>query len=165
MKFREGDPVMHWTYGLGQVVRIEEREISGSTALYYAVKMGALTVWVPADENIESRLRTPTSPAGFKKLLAILAGPGEKLPDDRRERKTRLLELLKDGRAQSLCRIVRDLSQYRSVRALNENDQAMLKQAQGALLGEWGYSLSMSPAQTALEFHRVLAVEPEENVK
>ena len=97
-------------------------------------------------------------------LFAILSGPGENLPDDRHERKTRLLELLKDGRAQSLCRIIRDLSQYRSVRALNENDQAMLKQAQGVLLGEWGYSLSLSPAQAALDFHRVLASEPAENV-
>ena len=164
MEFREGDPVMHWTYGLGQIVRLEEREISGSKALYYAVKMGGLTVWVPADKNLQSRLRTPTSPAGFKKLYAILSGPGETLPDDRHERKTRLLELLKDGRAQSLCRIIRDLSQYRSVRTLNENDQAMLKQAQGVLLGEWGYSLSLSPAQAALEFHRVLASEPAENV-
>jgi RNA polymerase-interacting CarD/CdnL/TRCF family regulator len=34
MSFHEGDAVMHWTYGLGQIVRLEERELFGSKALY-----------------------------------------------------------------------------------------------------------------------------------
>jgi len=123
MNFHEGDPVMHWTYGFGKVIRLEERALSGKNALYYAVQIGDLTVWVPADGELGNRLRPPTPEAGFKKLLAILSSPGEPLPDDRQDRKTRLLELLKDGRAESLCRVIRDLSAYRQVRPLNENDQ------------------------------------------
>ncbi len=156
MNFREGDPVMHWTYGLGKVIRLEERALSGQKSMYYAVKIGDLTVWVPADGNLGSRLRPPTSQAGFKKLLAILSGPGEPLPDDRQERKIHLLELLRDGRAESLCRVIRDLTAYRQVRALNENDQALMKRAQNALLGEWGFALSVTPAQAEVEMHRLL---------
>ena len=33
MNFHEGDPVMHWTYGLGKVVRLEERALSGHNAM------------------------------------------------------------------------------------------------------------------------------------
>lgn len=156
MNFREGDPVMHWTYGLGKVIRLEERALSGQKSMYYAVKIGDLTVWVPADDNLESRLRPPTSQAGFKKLHAILSGPGEPLPDDRQERKIHLLELLRDGRAESLCRVIRDLTAYRQVRPLNENDQALMKRAQNALLGEWGFALSVTPAQAEVEMHRLL---------
>ena len=79
MNFREGDPVMHWTYGFGEVLRLEEREIAGQTTLYYAVQLRDLTVWVPADDNLKSRLRPPTSQARFKRLLAILSGPGQRL--------------------------------------------------------------------------------------
>jgi RNA polymerase-interacting CarD/CdnL/TRCF family regulator len=160
MNFREGDPVMHWTYGFGKVIRLEERALSGQNALYYAVQIGDLTVWVPADDMLGTRLRSPTSKAGFKELRAILSGPGEPLPDDRQDRKTRLLELLKDGRAESLCRVIRDLSAYRQVRPLNENDQALMRRAQNALLGEWGFALSVTPAQAELELHRLLTSVP-----
>jgi RNA polymerase-interacting CarD/CdnL/TRCF family regulator len=85
MNFQEGDPVMHWVYGFGQVVQLEERDISGSRVLYYAVKVRDLTVWVPADGKLDSRLRAPTSQSKFKQLLAILSSPGESLPDDRHE--------------------------------------------------------------------------------
>jgi len=160
MNFHEGDPVMHWTYGFGKVIRLEERALSGQNALYYAVQIGDLTVWVPADDMLETRLRPPTSKAGFKELRAILSEPGEPLPDDRQDRKTWLLELLKDGRAESLCRVIRDLSAYRQVRSLNENDQALMRRAQNALLGEWGFALSVTPAQAELELHRLLTPAP-----
>jgi len=160
MNFHEGDPVMHWTYGFGKVIRLEERTLSGQNTLYYAVQIGDLTVWVPADGKLGSRLRPPTPQAGFKKLLAILSSPGEPLPDDRQDRKTRLLELRKDGRAESLCRVIRDLSAYRQVRPLNENDQALMRRAQNALLGEWGFALSITPAQAELELNRLLTSAP-----
>jgi len=156
MNFHEGDPVMHWTYGFGEVLRLEEREFSGQTTLYYEVQVRDLTVWVPADGNLESRLRPPTPQARFKRLLAILSGPGEPLPDDRQERKLRLQGLLKDGRAESLCRVISSLTSYRQVRPLNENDQALLKRAQNALLGEWGFVLSVTPAQAEIELQRLL---------
>ena len=30
MNFHEGDTVMHWTYGLGQIIKLEERDLYGS---------------------------------------------------------------------------------------------------------------------------------------
>ncbi len=110
MEYNVGDPVMHWTYGLGNVIGIEERDITGQRTLYYAVKIKDLTVWVPADGQVDNRLRPPTSAEEFESLFTILTGPGEQLPDDRQERKLQLVEWLKDGRAKSLCRVIRDLS-------------------------------------------------------
>lgn len=156
MDFHAGDPVMHWTYGFGQIVQLEERSFSGESTLYYAVQIRDLTVWVPADGKLESRLRPPTSGAKFKRLLAILSEPGEPLPDDRLERKARLLELLNDGRAESLCRVIRDLSAHQINHQLNDSDQALLKRAQSALAGEWGFAMSVTPAQAQAEMHRLL---------
>ena len=157
MDFHEGDPVMHWTYGLGRVVRLEERDLSGSNILYYAVQIGDMTVWVPADGKLESRLRPPVTEAGFRKLLGILSGPGTPLPENRQERRTRLLELLKDGRAESLCQIIRDLSASQKIKALNDNERTLLKQSRTALLGEWGFVQSITPAQAELELQRTLS--------
>ena len=160
MEFHEGDPVMHWTYGLGQIIRLEERELAGPKTLYYAVQVGDLMVWVPADGNVDSRLRVPTPQATFRQLLAILSSPGEPLSEDRHERRTHLLELLKESRAESLCRIIRDLYAFQKIKSLNDSDQTILKQARNTLLGEWGFVLSVTPAQAELEMHRLLSPAP-----
>jgi RNA polymerase-interacting CarD/CdnL/TRCF family regulator len=159
MSFYKGDMVMHWTYGIGQIVNLEERVLAGSKTLYYAVQVKDMTVWVPADSDVMSRLRPPTPKFRFQRLLAILSGPSEPLPQDRLERKTRLLELLQDGRPESLCQVVRDLSAYQKQlgKPMNDNDHMILKQSRNTLLGEWGFVLSITRAQAELELHRLLA--------
>ena len=81
MNFHKGDTVMHWTYGIGQIVNLEERALAGSKTIYYEVQVRNMTVWVPADSKVRSRLRTPTSKPRFQRLLAILSSPSEPLPD------------------------------------------------------------------------------------
>ncbi len=162
MNFHTGDTVMHWTYGIGQIVNLEERDLYGSKALYYAVQIRDLTVWVPADNKVGSRLRVPTPKNRFKQMLAVLSGPSEPLPADRLERKNRLLELLKDGRPESLCQLIRDLSAYQrqKVGPMNDNDHLVLKQSRNTLLGEWGFVFSITNAQAELELHRLLNSDP-----
>ena len=160
MNFHEGDTVMHWTHGLGQIIRLEERILSGVKTLYYAVKIRDMTVWVPSDGELQHRLRALTSKSGFKALIAILSKPGEPLPDDRQERRTLLLGLLRDGRTESLCHIIRGLHAYQKIRSLNVSDQSILKQARVSLLGEWGFVLSMTPAQAEHDLHHWLMAEP-----
>ena len=161
MKFYEGDTVMHWTYGLGRIICLEERDLLGSKALYYAVQIRDLTVWVPSDGELEHRLRAPNSKSEFEELFSILSNPGEALPDDRQQRRIRLLELLKDGSTQSLCRIIGGLHAYQKIRPLIESDQSILIQSRIALLGEWGFVLSLTPAQAEHELHHWLALAPE----
>jgi RNA polymerase-interacting CarD/CdnL/TRCF family regulator len=167
MNFYKGDMVMHWSHGIGQIVNLEERALSGEKAVYYVVQVRDMTVWVPADSKVGSRLRPPTPKFRFQRLLAILSSPPETLPEDRLERKTRLQELLQDGRPESLCQIIRDLSAYqkRLGKPMNDNDQMVLKQARNTLLGEWGFVLSVTHAQAEHELFRLLSPAPVENVK
>lgn len=157
MNFQEGDSVMHCNYGLGKIIQVEERTIFGPSILYYATQIGDMTVWVPADNRLDTRLRSPTRGAEFQRLFDILSGPGEPLPEDRHARKELLAEWLKDGRAESLCRVIRGLENYRRARSLNDNDQLLMKRTQHALIAEWGYSLSVPAAQAERELQHLLA--------
>jgi RNA polymerase-interacting CarD/CdnL/TRCF family regulator len=156
MNYKIGDPVMHWTYGFGKIVGLEERDLFVKTTLYYAVKLHDLTIWVPADEKLNDRLRPPTPAADFKALFKILTSPGDPLPEDRHERKLHLVERLKDGRAESMCRVLRDLLSFQQIKSLNENDQYYLKRVQASLLGEWGFSFSIPPTQAATDLNSLL---------
>jgi RNA polymerase-interacting CarD/CdnL/TRCF family regulator len=164
MNFHKGDTVMHWTHGIGQIVNLEERALAGAKATYYVVQVRDMTVWVPADSKVRSRLRPPTPKFRFQRLLAILSSPSEPLPEDRLERKNRLQELLQDGRPESLCQVIRDLSAYQKqqTRPMNDNDQMVLKQSRNTLLGEWGFVLSLTHAQAEHELHRLLMSVPPE---
>jgi RNA polymerase-interacting CarD/CdnL/TRCF family regulator len=156
MDFKIGDTVIHCTYGLGRIVRLEDQAFSGVKVLYYVVQVRDMTIWVPADAQLMSRLRSPTPQDEFPKLFSILNGPSGTLPDDRLERKTHLLEELKDGKAESCCRVVRDLSFFQYRKSLNDNDRLVLKQASDSLLGEWEFSLSIPLAQAQVKLHGLL---------
>ena len=160
MNFHSGDAVMHWMHGLGTVVRLEKRDLFGKAAMYYAVKIGDLVVWVPADDELARRLRPPTPKARFKRLLAELSNPGEELPQDRHLRKLLLIDLLKDGRAESLVRVIRALMAYKKIHSLNDNDHNQLRRAEGSLTAEWGYILSITPLQAEVELHHLLETVP-----
>ena len=157
MEFHRGDPVMHWMYGFGHVAGIEERTIADRKTLYYAISIRDLTVWVPADDQLEFRLRPPTTQKGFKELFIILSGTGEPLPLDRQERKTWLEEKLKDGQAASLCHALRDLATFQEAHSVNYNDENLMKRLRGALLDEWSYALSVPVSEAEAELRRMLA--------
>jgi RNA polymerase-interacting CarD/CdnL/TRCF family regulator len=156
MDYHAGDTVVHWTHGLGKIIRREKRDLFGQSVLYYAVSIGDMVVWVPMDEKVKERLRPPTPKTRFKKVVALLGKPGETLPKDRHDRKLLLTEFLKDGSAESLVRIIRSLLAYRRVRALNENDQAVMRRVQSVLLAEWGFVLSITPAEAELQFEQFM---------
>jgi RNA polymerase-interacting CarD/CdnL/TRCF family regulator len=158
MTFHVGDPIMHWMYGFGHVAGIEERKISERNALYYAISIRDLTVWVPADDQLESRLRHPTTKDGFSELFAILSGASEDLPTDRQERKNWLVEKLKDGKAASLCHALRDLVTYQQEHSVNYNDENLIKRLREALLAEWVYALSVPISEAESEMRRMLAI-------
>lgn len=163
MDFCIGDRVVHWTFGLGEIVGLEERDLTTEKMLYYMVRVQNLTVCVPADSRAVSRLRSPTSGPEFEKLFLILSGSGETLSDDRLERRNWLRKELADGKAETTCRVIRDLSFFAKKKALNDDDKNILNRACTSLCSEWGFSLSVSPAQAEVELQRLL-VHPSETV-
>ena len=147
MGFQIGDQVIHWVYGLGEVVHIEEKTISGHPTNCYVVRTSDLTIWIPIDDLQQQSLRMPTPPEEFESLFTILNGPSEKLLEDRVLRKNQLMEQMKDGQLASICRVVRDLTHFRRNSKLNDQEKSILERAMNSLLTEWTFSLGMPLSQ------------------
>jgi CarD family transcriptional regulator len=160
MNFKVGDIVMHWNHGLGQIMALEERRVMGESQLYYAVQTQDINIWVPADAMLAARLRLPTSAQAFAQLLDILAGPAERLPAERHQRKLQLHAKMTDGQATSRCHVIRDLTTLEEEKSLNEDDRSILKRARTMLLREWGYSLKVPLAQAEDELQELLSHSP-----
>lgn len=157
--FQVGDRVVHWSYGPGVILQMDEKEIAGVTTRYYMVQVRDMIMWVPVTDAGERGLRFPTPPEDFPALYVILSSAAEALSDDRMERKTQLSDRLKDNRIDSVCRVVRDLTYHQRNKKMNDNDNVMLQRARTFLLNEWSTSLSISLTQAEQELDRLLGEE------
>jgi RNA polymerase-interacting CarD/CdnL/TRCF family regulator len=156
VSFQVGDQVIHWVYGLGEIIQLDEKVLSGRSAMYYVVQIRDLTIWVPQNETGENCLRFPTPAKDFQKLFRLLSSPGESLSADRYTRKMQLTELLKDGTLESICRVIRDLVYYKRSNKINENDNSILERARNFLLSEWSVALSIPIQQAEHELRGLL---------
>ena len=161
MNFEIGDQVVHCTHGLGQVMAIEERAINNHSSLYYIVQVADLSIWVPANEDLQNRLRLPTSRGLLQKALALLSAPAEALQEDHRQRGLQLHEMLKDGRTESLCRVIRDLNAFRRVHRWNDHDNELIKKVEKRLVREWSYIMSITQAAAETQLQHMLLPKAE----
>ena len=143
MAYKIGDTAIHWTYGLGKIVNIEDKLINNQPTTCYVFQTSDLTIWVPVDDSHQHSLRLPTPPDEFERLYDILSSPGEDLDQDRLTRKNQLMTRMKDGQLSSICRVVRDLWHFKRMSKLNDQERSILERAEKSLLTEWTYSLKM----------------------
>ena len=147
MGFQISDKVIHSTFGLGEIVHIEEKIIQGLPTNCYVVRTTELTVWIPINDLQQHSLRVPTPPEEFERLSVILTNPSETLLEDRELRKNQLMTQMKDGQLASICRVVRDLTHFKHSKKLNDQEKSILERAINSLLTEWTYSLGMPLSQ------------------
>ena len=159
MNFKQGDQVVHWAYGLGEVIQLDEKKLLGKTEQYYVVQINDMTLWVPVTREGESSLRLPTPPGEFEELFAILTAPAQPLLQDRLQRKAQLTNLLRDGSLASICMVVRDLTFHLKSKKANENDPVILERALNFLLNEWAASLSITLTEAKQGLTRLLGEE------
>ena len=160
--FQVGDQVIHWSHGLGEIIQLDEKSLSGRTRQYYVVQMSELTLWVPIDQTGDRNLRLPTPKKDFKSLFQILASSGKPLSPDRNESRLQVVERLKDHELASICRVIRDLTPHKRLKKMNENDNSTLERNRNFLINEWSVALSIPIQQAKHKLGKLL--EGEENI-
>ena len=154
--FNIGDKVIHWSYGPGEIIQMDKKEINGKIILCYVVKVGDLTLWVPEEDNGESCIRPLTRPEDFENVFRILAAPGEPLSNDIMERKRVVRQRMRAGTLESLSQVVRDLTYHKRNGKMTENDRAFLEQTRNLLLAEWCLVLAVPMEEAEQELTRLL---------
>jgi RNA polymerase-interacting CarD/CdnL/TRCF family regulator len=157
MDFQIGDKVIHSTYGLGVITRIEEKPIQNETCLCYVFQTDDLQLWIPVDKVDQHRLHPPMPAEEFKQLFAILKSPPARLDEDRGKRVKYLVERAREDDLVSLCQLVRDLSYFKRDNKLSEQERFILSRTEKTLLSEWSYAMNVSLGQAYRRLARLLA--------
>lgn len=156
--YEVGDMVIHWMYGPGTIIQLDEKELDGRKSHYYVVRTRDLTIWVPTSDAEAKCLRKPTPAKEFKHLFTVLASNGEPLSSDRLERKLQLTERMKSGSLEDICTVIRDLISQKRSSKMNENDNATLERARSFLLSEWSISFDIPVQQANHELESLLRI-------
>jgi RNA polymerase-interacting CarD/CdnL/TRCF family regulator len=157
MPFKEGDFIVHPMYGVGNIVRVEEKCLAeDQPRWYYVLAVDKSTVWVPADENNGAGLRAVTPKKELDRYRVVLKGRPGLLERDHNKRRTLINERVRQGAFQSLCEAVRDLSAHSWKRPLSEADLTLLQHLSQRLCREWAASANMSLPDATAEVQALL---------
>ncbi len=156
MTFQVGDQVVHPKYGVGYVVKLEEREFEpGVMRPYYEISIPGSTLWVPLDQSMFG-LRKLTVRSEIERCRTILAARPLPLTEDSRLRQSDLSTRLKVGTIAVHCEVVRDLSAYGAHRSISGTIAAFLHSTLDVLCQEWSAVEDISLADASLEISILL---------
>lgn len=156
MDLRIGDRVVHPQYGVGQVVKLEEREFEpGVMRQYYEISIPGSTLWVPQDQSTFG-LRKLTVKSEIDTCRQVLSSRPVPLTEDSRLRQAELSARLKKGTIVAHCEVVRDLAAYGAHKPISGTIAALLRGAQDVLCQEWAAVEEISLAEATAEISSLL---------
>ena len=136
--FEVGDKVVHPTRGAGIIAAIEQKEMLDDFNRYYVIDLAAedmrLMVPVRMAEGIGLRKIAPVRDADT--ILRVLCSAAVPLPDDFKARQAHLQERLKEGDAESLAMVVRDMAARSFIKTYSPTESRLYEQARTMLSGE-----------------------------
>ena len=156
MEFKADEMVVHPRYGIGCVVRLEQRQFGANNAQeYYEISIPSGTIWVPAGDSGHG-LRRVTSRTDLHRYRKLLRSQAVPLASDSKQRKTDLAERMKQSTFESRCEVLRDLCAQRSIKPLDESSNALLRKVREQLCAEWAAAEGLSPEDAAGEVDALL---------
>jgi CarD family transcriptional regulator len=157
MMFEVGDRVVHPQHGVGQVVKLEDKEFeTGVIRRYYELSMpGGSTVWAPVDLATVG-LRKPAGRSEIARCRKILVSRPAPLVDEARTRQANLLARLRQGTISTFCEVVRDLYAYGEHKSLYGTIAGFYRVTKDVLCQEWAAVEGMTHVEAVQEIDALL---------
>ncbi len=144
--FKIGDRAVYPSQGVTEVVGIESKEISGSVAIFYVLKVldTQKKILVPLAKATDVGLRQVISPEEVETVFTILA-ERDVVADHQtwNRRYRRYIEKIKTGSVFDVAEVLRDLNLRRSDKTLSFGERKMLDTARSLLVQELAVALAL----------------------
>ncbi|MFC1976062.1 CarD family transcriptional regulator [Chloroflexota bacterium] len=158
MQFKVDDFVVHPAYGVGHIVKIEEKQFSeiGAARLYYKITLSRSTIWIPIEAQATIGLRLVTAKRDLDQYRNLLKSRPASLNNNHPQRHVELASRLKQGSFQVMCEIVRDLTAWARRKSLGSADKATLQKARENLYQEWATAAGVPNTEAIKEIDALL---------
>lgn len=159
--FAKGDWLVHTYYGIGQIKSIEKKQIDDEKLKYFKVQTANSIFFVPVENIDAERVRAISSQYKLNKAIKILKSPAELFEEDHTLRKRQLSASMMDSSIENTAQIVRDLTNHRTIKNLNDHEDKALEKLSYQLAQEWSLTQNIDIEAAQKKLFDTLEAEKE----
>jgi len=159
--FEKGQKVVYPGHGVGQIVSVESKEISGISVSFYMIRIleSDITVMVPTNKVAGVGVRPIASPEDVKKVYEMLNEKIVVVEQSTWNRRYReYMEKIKTGSVFEIAEVLRDLCVIRSDKVLSFGERKMLELAKGLLVKELSIAENSDEPTVEAQIEEIFAV-------
>jgi CarD family transcriptional regulator len=152
--FKVGDKAVHPSHGVGEVTGLEEREIGGTRAKFYILRIldNGMKVMVPTSAATQVGLRYVMSDKEATDILLTMKAREVAVDVQPWSRRFRVYtEMIKSGSPTEIAKVLRDMNRLKFDKELSFGERRLLDQAKSLLLKELAIAKKKTEAEMAEE--------------
>jgi CarD family transcriptional regulator len=136
--FEVGDKIVHPSHGAGVISAIEQSDVVDEFSKYYVITLAAqdMRLMVPVSMAEEIGLRSVAGERRARELMKVLKTEPQPLPDDFKARQAYVSGRIREGQAEILAEVVRDMAQRSLEKTYSPTEARLYDQARSMLAGE-----------------------------
>ena len=157
--FRIGDKAVYPSHGVGEVVGIERREVSGRHQTFYILRLSdtGMTVMVPTENCSSVGLREVIAPRHVKKVFDILRSREPmRIRQTWNRRYREYMDKIRTGSLFEVAEVLRELSLLRGHKDLSFSERKMLETARSLVVRELAVSKRTKESRIEQELDSIL---------
>lgn len=163
-EFKVGDIAVYPAHGVGKVTGIEDKEIAGSKAQFYILKImdSGMTIMVPTSNVKHVGLREVIGEDEVKQVYEILEERGEYTITEQtwNRRYREYMDKIKTGSIYEIAEVLRDLSMLRFEKELSFGERKMLDTARHLIIKELAIAEEEEEADIAERIDKIFNSHP-----
>ncbi|MFH1727449.1 MAG: CarD family transcriptional regulator [Pseudomonadota bacterium] len=152
MVFKVGDKAVYPAHGVGEIISIENKNISGTSISFYVMKIlgSDMTIMIPVNNVEQVGLRSIIPPKKVTEVYAILKQKNVSIDMSTWNRRYReYMKKIKTGSVFEISEVLRDLFLLKNEKTLSFGEKKMLETAKSLLVKE--ISIAKRRSEKAVE--------------
>ena len=148
---------MHAEYGIGQVMGVVKKDISGKMTRYVKIKANQSTFWLPENELDNMAIRPLSTQDQLQEAIACLQQTPIVMPANYKERYKQIQEARTDNSLLSIAQIIRDLrAQSRQKGNLTTSESRAWRALKLQFSEEWAILSGLSTEEAGSRLDQLL---------
>ncbi len=160
IQFQVGDKAVYPAQGVGEIVGIDEKSVSGKTHRFYCLRIldTDIRILVPIDNAEQVGLRNVVTPDDVEGVYDVLRHTETCLDKQTWNRRYRgFMEKIKTGSLFEVAEVFRDLYRLKNTKTLSFGERRMLETARGLIVQELSVAKGTSEAKIESELSTLLS--------
>ena len=154
LRFAIGDWIVHYYYGVGEVVDIVDKTLDDHQVTFFKVAAAEIEYWLPSDKAEAEHIKPIRSKKEFDQAIQIISKPPNPMSEPHNRNKQIIYKRWLDGSLPARAELMRDLHGRNNVKVLSYDERETFTKAEKLFINEWvisNPSLSKKKARQMLD--------------